>query len=383
MPAASQILVLNSGSSSLKFGLYAPGASDETPVLTGSADEIGRAEGTLRITSAAGDVLLEERHVLETQEHALGKIAAAVTQHAGQLAGIGHRIVHGGPHLAEHQRITPAVVRRLQQSVHFAPLHIPQSLRLLQLAQKSFPGVSNFACFDTAFHRNLPDVASHLPLPQECFAEGIRRYGFHGLSYESIVHRLANALPDRAVLAHLGNGSSVAAVHRGTSIDTSMGLTPTGGVVMSSRSGDLDPGVLVYLARTKSLTPDAMEALLNHQCGLAGLSGGDSDMQSLLSKEAAGDAQAHLAVEAFCISVKKMIGAYAALMGGIDLLVFTGGIGWHSSQIRARICSGLEMFGLAEEQNPPAGKVLAVQAEEELQIARHLRRLLAAETPSA
>ena len=383
MAAASQILVLNSGSSSLKFGLYAPGASDETPVLTGSADAIGRSEGTLRVTSAEGDVLLEERHVLETQEHALGKIAAAVTQHAGRLAGIGHRIVHGGPHLVEHQRITPAVVHTLQQSVHFAPLHIPQSLSLLRVAEKFFPGVANFACFDTAFHRNLPAVASHLPLPPEYFAEGVRRYGFHGLSYESIVHRLGSALPERAVLAHLGNGSSVAAVHRGASIDTSMGLTPTGGVVMSSRSGDLDPGVLVYLARAKGLTPDAMEALLDHQCGLAGLSGGDSDMQSLLAKEAAGDTQAHLAVAAFCISVKKTIGAYAALMGGVDLLVFTGGIGWHSSQIRARICSGLEVLGLRAAQEPPAGKVLALQAEEELQMARHVRRLLAAEAPSA
>jgi acetate kinase len=383
MSATSQILVLNSGSSSLKFGLYAPGASEETPVLTGSAEEIGRAEGTLRVVSATGEVLRSEQHVLETQEQALAKTAAAVKQYAGRLAGIGHRIVHGGPHLVEHQRITPAVVITLQESVHFAPLHIPQSLRLVQLAEKHFPGVTNFACFDTAFHRHLPDVASHLPLPQEYFAEGIRRYGFHGLSYESIVHRLGKALPERAVLAHLGNGSSVAAVHRGTSIDTSMGLTPTGGVVMSSRSGDLDPGVLVYLARAKGLTPDAMEALLNHRCGLAGLSDGDSDMQSLLAKEAGGDSAAHLAVEAFCTSVKKMIGAYAALMGGVDLLVFTGGIGWHSSQIRARICAGLEMFGLAEEQKPPAGKVLAVQAEEELQIARHVRRLLAAETSSA
>jgi acetate kinase len=373
---SQNILVLNSGSSSLKFGVYARARQEETPMLTGSAEEIGRANGTLRILTAAGELLLEQQHVLESQEQALSTIAAAVAQHAEPPVAIGHRIVHGGPNLTTHQRITPQVLHMLQQSVHFAPLHIPQSLRLLHQAQQQFPGIPQFACLDTAFHRNLPDVASHFPLPEQFFAQGVRRYGFHGLSYESIVHRLGDALPERAVLAHLGNGSSLAAVFRGSSIDTTMGLTPTGGVVMSSRSGDLDPGVLVYLARTGGLTPDAMETFLNHQCGMAGLSGGDGDMQSLLVKEAAGDASAHLAVESYCLSVRKTIGAYAALMGGLDLLVFTGGIGWHSEAIRARICLGLEFFGLSDTATSSEGKVLALQTEEELQIARHVRALL-------
>lgn len=374
--ASQNILVLNSGSSSLKFGVYARACQDETPLLTGSAEAIGRENGTLRVLASSGAVLLQEQHLMETQEQALAKIATAVTQHADAPIAIGHRMVHGGPHITDHQRITPQVIRTLQESVHFAPLHIPQALRLLHQAQQQFPGIPNFACLDTAFHRNLPDVASHLPLPQEFFTQGVRRYGFHGLSYESIVYRLGDALPERAVLAHLGNGSSLAAVFRGSSIDTTMGLTPTGGVVMSSRSGDLDPGVLLYLARTTGMTPDAIEAFLNHQCGMAGLSGGDGDMQSLLAKEAAGDPSAHLAIEGFCVSVKKTIGAYAALLGGLDLLVFTGGIGWHSETIRARICRGLEFFGLVAGYTPPVGKVLALPAEEELQIARHVRRLL-------
>ena len=370
------MLVLNSGSSSLKFALYGPGEGDEALLLQGSADGIGRNSGTLQLTSTRGEVLLHREHILESREDAFGKAMDAMRAHLPQPpAGVGHRIVHGGPHLREHQPITPEVEQQLRAAVHFAPLHIPPALALLDLARKAFPQSTQFACFDTTFHRNLPPVAAHLPIPKEFFDDGVQRYGFHGLSYESLVHRLGDALPEKAVFAHLGNGASVTAVLRGTSIDTSMGLTPTGGIPMGTRSGDLDPGVLLYLQRTAGLDVDALEKLVNGQCGLAGLSGGESDMQALLVRASAGDADAELAVAAFCTAVCKQIGSYAALLGGLDLLVFTGGIGQHSAEVRNRICASLGFLRIhADDQAATNLKVLP--AEEEIQIARHCRRML-------
>jgi acetate kinase len=209
----ADILALNSGSSSLKFGLYKRGAEDEQLLLQGSAQGIGRESGTLEIRAAGAEQLLSQSHVLESQHHALTKLADALHQqlHVEPVA-VGHRIVHGGPHLREHQAITPAVMAKLEAARYFAPLHIPQELKLVQQAQKSFPGALHVACFDTAFHRTLPEVAAHLPLPKRYFEQGVIRYGFHGLSYESLVHRLGRELPPRAVFAHLGNGCSVAAV---------------------------------------------------------------------------------------------------------------------------------------------------------------------------
>jgi acetate kinase len=273
-----------------------------------------------------------------------------------------------------HQRISADVRRQLQDAVHFAPLHIPPALALIDEAEKIFDDAPHFACFDTAFHATLPPRAAQLALPRRYVEAGVMRYGFHGLSYESLVTRLGADLPARAVFAHLGNGSSVCALRDGQSIDTSMGLTPTGGVPMGTRSGDLDPGVLLYLMRVEKLDAGALETLLNRESGLAGYADGESDMQALEKRAAAGDANASLAIDAFATAVRKTIGGYAALLGGIDLLVFTGGIGEHSQAIRTRVCDGLAFMGLTE--GDPAGKVKAIHTEEEKQIARHCRALL-------
>jgi acetate kinase len=302
---------------------------------------------------------------------------------------VGHRVVHGGPRLLQHQRITPAVLDELQRCVHFAPLHIAGSLELIRATERAFAGVPQFACFDTAFHSTLPELASRLPLPQALADEGIRRYGFHGLSYESIVAELGDALPSRAVVAHLGGGSSLAALKDGHSVDTSMGLTPTGGIPMSTRSGDLDPGVLLYLMRVKDMGADALETMLNHASGMVAVSGGVSDMRELLAASDVGDAKAKLAVEMFCVAIAKQVAAYAVVLGGLEMLVFAGGIGEHSSAVRKSVCERLALLGVyvdAEANTAGAGVISAkastaivrvVKSEEDLQIARHCRRLMA------
>jgi acetate kinase len=369
------ILVLNSGSSSLKFGLFRYAGGDESLLLEGSAQGIGRSDGSLRIKAPDGRVLLQQEHELESQTDALQKLAQVLAQqHHARPSAVGHRVVHGGPHLRTHQRIGADVRRQLQDAVHFAPLHIPPALALIDEAEKIFDDAPHFACFDTAFHATLPPRAAQLALPRRYVEAGVMRYGFHGLSYESLVTRLGADLPARAVFAHLGNGSSVCALRDGQSIDTSMGLTPTGGVPMGTRSGDLDPGVLLYLMRVEKLDAGALETLLNRESGLAGYADGESDMQALEKRAAAGDANASLAIDAFATAVRKTIGGYAALLGGIDLLVFTGGIGEHSEEIRRRVCDGLAFMGLTE--GDPAGKVKAIHTEEEKQIARHCRALL-------
>ncbi|APA88873.1 acetate/propionate family kinase [Paraburkholderia sprentiae WSM5005] len=371
------ILVLNSGSSSLKFGLFTRSADDETLLLEGAAEGIGRDDGRLRIKAADGRVLLQQEPTLESQTVALQKLSQVlVRQHHARPSAVGHRVVHGGPRLRTHQRITDDVRRQLQDALHFAPLHIPPALALIDEATQIFGDAAHFACFDTAFHATLPPRAAQLAIPRRYADAGVIRYGFHGLSYESLVAQLGAALPSRAVFAHLGNGSSVCALLDGRSVDTSMGLTPTGGIPMSTRCGDLDPGVLLYLMRTERLDADALETLLNRHSGLAGYADGESDMQALEKRAAAGDAQASLALDAFATAVRKTIGGYAALLGGIDLLVFTGGIGEHSAEVRRRVCDGLAFVGLAE--NDPAGKVRVLHTEEERQIARHCRQLLEA-----
>jgi acetate kinase len=364
-------LVLNSGSSSLKFGVYYRGASDEEPLLTGSADGIGRSQGSLSIHSSDGKLLVQRDNIVESQQDALTALAAAVWEHMqSSPRGVGHRVVHGGAEIRTHQRVTPQVMEQLRSATHFAPLHIPQALSLIASAQSIFPSAAQFICLDDAFHQTMPEAASHLPIPQRYFDAGIRRYGFHGLSYESLVHHFGAQLPERAIFAHLGNGASLCAVRHGVSIDTTMGLTPTGGIPMGTRSGDLDPGVLSYLLRVEKLIANQLEDLLNHQSGLFALSAGESDVKRLEERARSGDAQAVLALDVFALSVRKAIGAYIALLGGIDLLVFTGGIGEHSDYIRSAASSGLEFLGLAAE------KIQIVATQEELQIARHCRRMM-------
>jgi acetate kinase len=371
-PAVSgTILAINSGSSSLKVGFYADDA--DTPLrLLGSADGIGRQDGALRLTDAAGRVLLELSHLAESQVEALERLIEASRPHLhGAISCVGHRVVHGGPSLTTHQPITPQLEQTLRDSIHFAPLHIPAALRLIAAAERLFPAVEQIACFDTAFHRTMPEVARRLPLPAEYARRGVQHYGFHGISYESIVHQLGEPLPARAIIAQLGNGSSLCALREGVSIDTTMGMTPTGGVVMATRSGDLDPGVLLFLLRSEGLDADALEDLLNHRAGLAALSGGESDMRSLLERAAHGDGDAALAVDAYVISIRKAIGAYAALLGGVDRLIFTGGIGEHSAVVRARIGDGLDAIGIS-----PA-RTLVIPTDEERQIARITRQVRA------
>lgn len=355
------ILTINTGSSSLKFGLYAKGP---TLLLDGEADNIGHNTSTLTLKDASGKVI-------RSQEAHLPDAKAAFDQATRWLkeirpeppTAIGHRVVHGGPHLTAHQRITPQLIDQLKAAVHFAPLHIPSALELIELTEKTFPTTPQFACFDTAFHTTLPEVAARLPLPRALYDEGIRRYGFHGLSYESIVEQLKPNIPARLVIAHLGSGASLCAVRDGRSVDTTMGLTPTGGIPMATRSGDLDPGVLLFLMRTKKMDADALEQLLNHDAGLKALSGGESDMRKLQQAAANGDSAAMLAIGAFVTAIRKTIAGYITVLGGLDLLVFTGGIGEHSSDIRDRILAG---------QKWPSN---TLPAQEDLQIARHCQAL--------
>jgi acetate kinase len=365
------IFVLNSGSSSLKFGVYRRDTTDEMAVLSGSAEGVGHRNGRLQINSSAGNPLVQRDDILESQSDALAKVAESIREHLpSEPVAVGHRIVHGGPKLVAHQLITPQVLEKLHAATHFAPLHIPQALALIAAAQALFPSASHFACFDDVFHQTMPEVATHLPLPQRYFLAGVRRYGFHGLSYESLVHHFGEQLPARAIFAHLGSGASLCALRNRVSIDTTMSLTPTGGIPMSTRSGDIDPGVLVHILRAEQLDPNELEELINHRSGLFAISQGESDVKALEDRARLNDPRAKLALDIFCISIRKFIGAYVALLGGVDLLVFTGGIGEHSEYVRSAAAGGLECLGLT------ADKIKIVCAEEEQQIARHCRQLV-------
>ena len=365
------ILVLNSGSSSLKFGIYRSSSEDEEAVIAGSAEGIGREAGTLEIRSAKGETLMHRDHLCESQGEALQALSQAIQEHVQtQPVAVGHRVVHGGPKLCRHQRITPQVVQELKDAIHFAPLHIPPALKLIESAQSIFPKAAQFACFDDAFHQTMPEVAYHYPIPSKYFEAGIRRYGFHGISYESLVHYFGAKMPARAIFAHLGNGSSLCALRDGKSIDTTMGLTPTGGIPMGTRSGDIDPGVLIYLMRKERVGTEEMEQIFNRRSGLFALSSGESDVKALQERASRNDAAARLALDIFAREVRKAIGAYIALLGGIDLLVFTGGIGEHSEDIRSAASAGLESLGLT------ANKIEVIPTQEERQIARHCRGLM-------
>ncbi|HVT28514.1 MAG TPA: acetate/propionate family kinase [Lacipirellulaceae bacterium] len=377
------VLALNSGSSSLKFGLYSVGSSRIKRLFSGEAESIGDESGKYHAEDARGDALLSETGRIPSQREAIVRIRKLIVDFKmPEPAAIGHRIVHGGPKLRQHCLIDDAVLAQLKAATAFAPLHIPSALSVIRFAQEHFPRLPQAACFDTTFHAELTDVARVLPISKELQSEGIQRYGFHGLSCESIVHQLANDLPNRLVIAHLGNGASVTAVKAGKSIDTSMGLTPTGGVIMGTRSGDLDPGVLVYLMREKKFDAAMLEELVDHRSGLLGISGVGSDMRRL-HEVAASNADARLAIQMFCYSVRKQVAAIIAALDGADMLVFTGGIGENDAQARAAICRGLSWIGVTLDparnrsgENPIsdaasrcAVHVLASQEDE--QIARH------------
>lgn len=345
------VLTLNSGSSSLKFGVFAVGGGEPTSILA------GEVEGTPD-AGAALDRIAE-------------RIASADLP---SLTAIGHRIVHGGPALSQHCRIDAAVIATLEAAIPFAPLHLPASLALIAAATARYPDVPQVACFDTVFHATLPAVAHILPLPKALLATGIRRYGFHGLSCASIVRSLGDALPERLIIAHLGHGASITAVQAGRSVDTSMGLTPSGGVMMGTRTGDIDPGVLIHLMRTQSLDASELENLVDRRAGMLGVSGLSGDMRRLHSA-APENADAALAIDMFCYAVRKQIAAMIAVQGGVDMLVFTGGIGENDGIVRARICAGLGWAGIGDH------KVRVIASRENAQIALHTQDTLPGRRP--
>jgi acetate kinase len=384
---ALTVLALNSGSSSLKFGLYRTDSERTERLLSGEAEGLGDKKSKFSTQDRHGRAPASESVSLPGQREAIIRIAKLLADIDEPAPGaIGHRIVHGGPHLRQHCLIDGPVLQELEAATAFGPLHTPPALAVIRFAQEHFPGLPQVACLDTAFHVGLPEVARTLPIPKELQSAGIQRYGFHGLSCESILHQLGRDPPDRVVIAHLGNGASVTAVKGGKSIDTSMGLTPTGGVIMGTRCGDLDPGVLVYLIRENKLDAARLEELVDHRSGLLGISGVSSDMRRL--REAAlWKPDARLAVQMFCYSVRKQIAGMIAALDGVDLVVFTGGIGENDPEVRAAICDGLSWIGvrLADKRNravtnpisDPVSRcpVLVLGSQEDEQIARHTRAL--------
>jgi acetate kinase len=383
----SAVLALNSGSSSLKFGLYRIESSVPKVLLSGETESIGDHRGKFWAKDANDKPLVSESAIFRTQQDAVARIAKFLADcEEGQPGAVGHRVVHGGPSLRRHCLVDEAVLRQLDAATIFAPLHNPPALSVIRFAQEHFPQLPQVVCFDTAFHAGMPEVARTLPIPLELRSDGIHRYGFHGLSCESIVRQLGKDLPDRLIIAHLGNGASLTAVKGGQSIDTSMGLTPSGGVIMGTRCGDLDPGVLIYLAREKNFDAALLEALVNHHSGLLGVSGIDSDMRRL-HEVASSNADARLAIQMFCYSIRKQVAAMVAALDGADLLVFTGGIGEHDAEVRAAICGALSWLGISLDaarnrsldgpiSNPTSRcSVRVLPSEEDAQIATHTWQL--------
>jgi acetate kinase len=390
--ADSTILTLNGGSSSIKFALFDSGA--QARLLAGALGGIGQPDSQFKVKGQRESDNLT-RSVVVTDYAAAIEILIQWIRERGEgqrLVGVGHRVVQGGPAYSDPQPLTPQMLTELRKLSPLDSEHLPQELLLIEAFQREFPDLAQVACFDTAFHRSLPRVARLLPIPRRYEAQGIRRYGFHGLSYTYLMQQLsrlsgATAAQGRIVLAHLGNGASMAAVRDGICIDTSMALTPTAGLVMGSRCGDLDPGIASYLSRTEGLKPEQMEHLFSHESGMLGVSETSSDMQVLLAHEQQ-DVRAAEAVELFCYQARKWIGAYSAALGGLDTLVFSGGIGENSAVVRARICSGLGFLGIEIEaaRNAAHRDIISVDAgrtivrviptNEELIIAQSVSRLL-------
>ncbi len=385
-PGDAVALSLNSGSSSLKFALFTRNAGGERRLADGAIERIGQhVGGRAWIRAGAGAERTERDASCENHEAALAlafQLLAEADQKLPDL--VGHRIVHGGPNLAVPAIVDPALLTELRRIVPLAPLHMPACISGIEAVTARAPSLPQVACFDTAFHVTLPEIARRLPLPERF--RDVRRYGFHGLSYEHVMATLGAAAPSRIVIAHLGNGASLVAVKDGRAIDTTMGMTPTGGILMGTRSGDLDPGVLVYLARTEGLDVAALEQIVDREAGLEAV-GGTSDMKMLLTRRQT-DARARLAVEMFAYAVRKAIGAFTAALGGIDLLVFTGGIGEHAAEIRAQACEGLDLFGIQLDREKNAQneqsvssassrcEIRVVATDEELVIAQHAWRIV-------
>jgi acetate kinase len=382
-------LCINCGSSSIKLALFAErrgddGRAREERLGDGAVEGVGQLAG--RAWVRAG----EKRHELPSASRDFTGALALALELSERLAGgapllVGHRVVHGGARHSAPTLVNDSLLRDLEGVVAIAPLHLPVAIAGMRAAATRWPGVAQVACFDTAFHASMPEIAWRLPLPDALVGDQVRRYGFHGLSYEYVMSVIGQSPPPRVVIAHLGNGASLVAVKDGRAIDTTMGFTPTGGIMMGTRTGDLDPGTLIFLARKYDLSPDALEGVCEREAGLLAV-GGRADMRALLERSRA-DPRAALAVAMFGYGVRKAIGALAAALGGLDLLVFTGGIGEHAAEVRGEACRGLEALGVeldpganadgAESISRPSSPCLVriIPTDEDVVIARHSRRV--------
>ena len=392
------VLVLNSGSSSIKFSVYEAGDGQRSKLFEGAVDGIGTDLGTFWIKNAEGKKLVDQTPALPTRAVAFALVADAL--HSADFpdpAAIGHRMVCGGPTVLENQLITPELIDEMERYTAFAPLHTPIAVYIMREALRLFPGVPNFVCLDSYFHRTMPEVVSYMPIPSEYVAMGVRRFGAHGLSYESIVYHLQPNVPEKLIVAHLGNGASISAIRNGQCLDTSMGLTPTGGIISGTRTGDIDPGVLLFILRKiaektedASAAADQLEAVAAKKAGLLGMSELSNDMRDLRDAIKQGNAKARLAVDKFTWTIAKWIGSYFAELGGLDMLVFTGGIGENDIASRAEICAGLGVLGIvldparnnvrgeaviSAEKSPVTVRV--IPPAEDLMIVNHVVRLLA------
>ncbi len=391
-PATPNILTLNGGSSSIKFALYQAGEPLQRG-LYGKLERIGLAGTNLTFADPATNQ--HDSRSLAASDHKSAATALIdwleARNHFESVRAVGHRVVHGMQHL-EPELVTPELLEELHRISPYDPEHLPGEIELIETLRQRHPKLPQVACFDTAFHRTMPRVAKQLPIPRRYDAMGVQRYGFHGLSYAYLMEELARlgdpaATTGRVILAHLGNGASMAAVRDGKSIDTSMSFTPTSGLVMSTRSGDLDPSLAPYLARTEQMTTEHFYEMVNHKSGLLGVSEISPDMRDLLAQEA-DDIRAAEAVALFCYQAKKWIGAFAAALGGVDTVVFAGGIGENAPRVRARICEGLGFLGieLSESRNAETAGVIStdssratvrvIRTDEDLMIARSVSRIL-------
>lgn len=386
------VLAINGGSSSIKFALFDVAAAPQRR-LWGSIDRVGLGEGTFKATDGQTNKTVHSAlHTAghgEAVQHLVGWLGSRFDLR--QLGAIGHRVVHGGPRLIEPCWVDEAVLEELRRMAPFDPEHLPGEIKLIEAFAEATPHARQAVCFDTQFHKNLPQVAKLLAIPRKYAEKGIHRYGFHGLSYSFLLDELVRLDPavaaGRVVLAHLGNGASMAAVLNGKCVDTTMAFTPTAGLVMSTRSGDFDPGLVRYLIEEEKLSVAQFHELVNHRSGLVGLSETSSDMRDLMARRAA-DARAAEAIAIFCYQAKKTIGAFAAALGGIDALVFSGGIGENASEVRAMICDGLGFLGIvldgprnqtgdgAISSDASRALVRVVHTDEELTIAGIVVKLL-------
>jgi acetate kinase len=388
-----RILTLNSGSSSLKFSVYEMERGTEKLLLHGKLERISSGEGHFEAANLGNEKLVNDLVRLPDHQSALDLLLDRLPSFGvASIEAVGHRIVQGGPHHVGPELVTPALLKELQALCPLDPPHLPAALQALEAAQKLGENIPQAVCFDTSFHRSLPPVAQRLPLPRRLTeGTGLMRYGFHGLSYEYIIGELARIAGTRAaqgkvIIAHLGNGASMAALRDGKSVETTMGFTPAGGLVMGSRTGDLDPGALAYLLREGKVSVDQLDKFIYQESGLKGVSELSSDLRDLLETRSA-DPRAQEALDLFCYQARKALGSLVAVLDGLETLVFTGGIGENAPLARASICEGLYHLGLlidpfANEQNQeiissPASRVTVrvMKTNEELVIARHTARL--------